>query len=270
MVRKITRREAERRRKQTFQMFLWIAFILLAVGAATSYMLFFRPAPVDKTTLCPTTGPTGHIVLLVDKTDPLNFTQRQAFAVTLRDLIEKKTPHGYLLSVFVLGEDFKATAVPLLELCNPGTGSDRSSLTANLKWLRDQYEQKFVKPMLEQSDALTAQAPSKVSPIFEMVQLAAINGFRKHDVKGEHRLIIMSDMLHNTTQFTMYKGPVDFQAFANSDYGSKTRASLPDTSVELIYLMNSPQLQTKRNLNFWEEYFKKAGAQIVAVQPLEG
>jgi hypothetical protein len=268
--KKITQAEADRRIAQAVQTILWVVFSILILGGAAAYLFWFRPTPVDKTTLCPATGPTGHIVLLVDKTDPLNFTQRQAFAVTLRELIEKKTPQGYLLSVFVLGEDFKATAAPLLELCNPGTGSDRSQWTANLKRVRDQYEQKFVKPMLEQSDVLTATVPSKASPIFEMVQLAAINGFKKHDVKGEHRLIIMSDMLHNTPQFTMYKGAVDFQAFANSDYGRKTRADLPDTSVELIYLMNSPQQQTKRNLNFWEEYFKKAGARIVAVQPLEG
>jgi len=40
--------------------------------------------------------------------------------------------------------------------------------------------------------------------------------------------------------------------------------------VELHYLMNAPQLQTKRNLKFWEDYFNKAGARIVAVRPLEG
>lgn len=269
MARKITRHAAARRRNNIVATVIFIALIS-GVAAWVTYTSFNKTPPVDSTTLCPATGPTGHIVLLVDKTDPLTFTQRQAFGVTLRALIEKKTPEGYLLSVFVLGEDFKLTAEPLLELCNPGSGADRSSMNANLKRLREQYEQKFVKPILDQSDALTAKVPAKASPILEMVQLTAINGFQRHDVKGEHRLIIMSDMLHNTPQLSMYKGQYDFAAFSGSDYGKRTHVGLPDTTVELIYLMNSPQLQTKRNLNFWEEYFNNAGARIVAVQPLEG
>jgi len=34
--------------------------------------------------------------------------------------------------------------------------------------------------------------------------------------------------------------------------------------------MNTPQLQTQRQLKFWEEWFAAAGARIVAVQPMEG
>jgi hypothetical protein len=68
----------------------------------------------------------------------------------------------------------------------------------------------------------------------------------------------------------MYKGSVDYVAFSESDYGKKSQLELPNVEVELHYLMNSPQLQTKRNLKFWEDYFSKAGANIVAVRPLEG
>ena len=120
------------------------------------------------------------------------------------------------------------------------------------------------------SESLVATQPAKWSPIFEMLQLVGINGYRKQDVKGERRLIVMSDMLQNMPEFTMYKGPVEYSAFAASDYGKKAQSELTDVSVELHYLMNSPQLQTKRNLKFWEDYFLKAGARIVAVRPLEG
>ena len=184
--------------------------------------------------------------------------------------IEKRIPEGYLLSVFVLGEDFKENAKPLVELCNPGTGQDKSELTANLRQLKRQYQDGFLGPLLKQSEALMAPQPAKASPIFEMMQLVAINGFRKHGVKGELRLIVMSDMLHNTPQFSMYKGPVDYPAFASSTYGQKTQLELRGVEVEIHYLMNTPQLQTKRNLKFWVDYFNKAGARIVAVRPLEG
>lgn len=262
-------------RKQRNTTIAWIVsvslVIVVAIGAAI-YMWFNTEPGLNRVTLCPADGPKGHFVLLVDKTDPLNFTQKQAFSVTLRDVIEKRTPPGYLLSVFVLGENFMANAEPLLELCNPGTGADKSAMTANLQKLRKQYEQKFVEPMLKQSEMLLSTTPAKTSPIFEMVQLVGINAFRKHDVKGERRLIILSDMLHNTSQFSMFRNPAeyDYTSFAATAYGKKMQVDLGGTDVELLYLLHSPQLQTRRNLNFWESYFKKSDARVVAVQTLEG
>jgi hypothetical protein len=265
-------RHARKKRNSTIAWALVIAFVIAIFTAWVVYMKLTAQPGLDKVTLCPAGGPQGHFVLLVDKTDPLNFTQKQAFSVALSGIIEKRIPAGYLLSIYVLTEDFKINAEPLLELCNPGTGADKDSMTANLKKLRQQYEHKFVEPMRKQSDALLSTTPAKTSPIFEMVQLVGINAFRKHDIKGERRLIILSDMLHNTPQFSMFRNPADYDyaTFAATTYGKKTQVDLGGTDVELLYLLHAPQLQTKRNLLFWEEYFKKSGARVVAVQPLEG
>lgn len=263
-------KRAKQRRRNEFILAAVLALVVIAVIAGASYYTMTRPKGLNPETLCSADGPQGHYVLLIDKTDPLNFTQKQAFSVVLKELIEKRVPEGYLLSVFALGEDFKETATPLVELCNPGNGAGKSEFDANPRKLRAQYQTKFAEPMLTLTESLVATQPAKFSPIFEMLQLVGINGYRKHGVKGERRLIIMSDMLQNTPQFTMYKGPVDYEAFASLDYGKKAQPDLSDVAVELHYLMNSPQLQTKRNLKFWEDYFGKAGARIVAVRPLEG
>lgn len=244
--------------------------LFFAVIAGAGYYTMSRPKGLNQDSLCPADGPLGHYVLLVDKTDPLNFTQKQAFSVILKELIEKRVPEGYLLSVFALGEDFKENATPLVELCNPGDGTGKSEFDASPRRLQVQYQSKFAEPLLHVSEMLVATESAKWSPIFEMLQLVGINGYRKHGVKGERRLIIMSDMLQNTPLLSMYKGSVDYSAFSASDYGKKAQPELTDVSVELHYLMNSPQLQTKRNVKFWEDYFAKAGARIVAVRPLEG
>jgi hypothetical protein len=263
------RRARQRRTKELILGTLGFVLVLGIIGGVAYYMAS-RQAGLDKESLCPASGPAGHYVLLVDKTDPLTFTQKEAFTVTLQQFVVKRIPEGYLLSVFVLGEDFKETAKPLIERCNPGNGQDKSEFTENVRQLKKQYEAGFLEPLLKQSDALLGTQPAKFSPIFEMMQLVAINGFRKHDVKGPRRLVVMSDMLQNTPQFSMYKGPVDYSTFAASPYGQKTQFELRGVDVEIHYLMNSPQLQTKRNLKFWEDYFDKAGARIVAVRPLEG
>jgi hypothetical protein len=247
-----------------------ILLVCAAVVGGIAYHQLSRSEPIDPVTLCPAEGPRGHTILLVDKTDPLSFTQRQAFSVMLKALVKSEIPEGYLLSVFVLGENFKDTAEPLIELCSPGAGDGKSELTSNLKRLRVQYEQRFVKPIEDTENALVASEPSKASPILEMLQLVGINGFRKGGVRGPKRLVVMSDMLHNTPQLSMYQGNFDFKAFEQSDYGSKSQADLKDVNVELLYLMSSPKLQTRRNLAFWEQYFEKAGAKLSVVRRLEG
>jgi hypothetical protein len=264
-----SRRQAERARREV--MLGAIAFVAaIAIAGGAAYAYFSHPSDELDAQLCPVGGPKGHFVLLVDKTDPLTFTQKEAFQVRLRELVQHRTPKGYLLSVFVLGESFRDNARPLVELCNPGDGSDRSALTANLVRLKHQYEERFIAPLMNEAEALQSTTPSKTSPIFEMLQLVGINAFQARNVQGERRLIVMSDMLHNTTQFSMYRGQPDFTDFARTDYGRKVQAQLAGVEVELDVLVNTPQLQTRRNLKFWEDYFDKAGARIVLVDPLEG
>jgi hypothetical protein len=255
--------------------FMWVAAVaLLAVTAVivtwVIYTQVSRDPPLDQTTMCPAAGPLGHIVLLVDKTDPLNFTQRQAFSVAMKELVEAKVPEGHLLSIFVLGEKFEQSARPLIELCNPGSDVGKSELNANLKRLRKKYEERFVRPLEDAAKALLAEEPAKASPIFEMLQLVGINGFRKHAVKGPKRLVLFSDMLHNTTQFSMYSGPADFDLYEATDYSKKTQAELKDVVVELNYLMTTPRLQNRRNQVFWERYFNRAGARLSDVRRVEG
>lgn len=244
--------------------------ICAAIAGAVVYFNTSAPPPLDPKTLCPKSGARGHLVLLVDKTDALNFTQRRAFDALMREIIERRVAEGELVSVFSLDADFKQTADPLIELCNPGDGHDKSAWTANPKKLHQQYVRRFQEPLQNLTVELVAQKPAKASPIFEMLQMVSINGFRKHDVGGKRRLLVVSDMLHNTPQFTMFSGAMDHQAFSKTDYALKTRPQLQGVEVELHYLMHSPDLQKMRNVNFWEEYFHKAGGRVVAVTPLEG
>lgn len=247
-----------------------VAALFVVVAVVILVIIFWPGEPIDSITMCPAKGPKGHVVLLVDKTDPLNFTQRQAFVTFLEELAERDIETGHLLSVFVLGEDYQETAKPIFERCNPGKGEGKSELTDNIQKLRKNFRDSFREPMLKFADSLQATHSAKFSPILEMIQLASINGFRKHAIDGQRRLIIVSDMLQNTPQFSMYREISEFQSFQSSDYGKKMQSDLKGVQIELHYVMNTPHLQTRRHLKFWEDYFSNAGARIVAVRPLEG
>ena len=263
-------RAAAKRQTRNIAVGIVALVVFFSTLAGVAYYLWTREAGLDRQTLCPKTGPTGHVVLLVDKTDPLNFSQKQAFLRLLEDLVDRRIAPGYLVSVFVLGEDFREGAKPLVELCNPGSGEGKSELTANIAKLNAQFRNRFRDPLLQQADALVSTTPGKNSPLLEMLQLVSINGFRKHAVQGPRRLVIVSDMLHKTPQLSMYQGLPDMDALAASDYGRKMRLELDRVDVELHHVLHYPKLQNKRQLQFWETYFSRSGARIVAVRPLEG
>ena len=246
-----------------------LAIFFAALGGGIYWFLTREPG-LDRVTLCPRTGPTGHIVFLVDKTDPLNFSQKQGFLRLLEELVDRRIQPGQLVSVFVLGEDLREGAKPLVELCNPGSGEGKSELTANVAKLNAQFRERFREPLLKQADLLISTKPAKESPIFEMFQFVSLNAFRKHAVNGSKRLIVVSDLLHKTPQVSMYQSVPEFDPFEGSDYGRRMRLELPGVEVEIHQLLNYPKLQTRRLMQFWETYFARAGARIVAVRPMEG
>ena len=268
----MARRSAAAKKRQTKNVAVGIAAIVLFLSAVAGamYYVLTRDAGIDRQTLCPKGGPLAHTVLLVDKTDPLNFSQKEAFLRLLEELVDRRITPGELVSVFVLGEDFRDGAKPLVEVCNPGSGEGKSELTANVAKLNATYRERFREPLLKQADALISTKPAKGSPILEMLQLISINGFRKHAVKGPNRLIIVSDLLHKTAQYSMYQGPMDFEALANTDYGRKMSAELPGVEVEIHHVLNYPKLQNRRQLDFWKAYFSRSGAKTMSVRPMEG
>ena len=263
-------RAAKKRHARNIAVGIAALAVFCAALAGGIYWFVTREPALDRQTLCPKTGPTGHVVFLVDKTDPLNFSQKQGFLRLLEELVDRRIQPGQLVSVFVLGEDFREGAKPLVELCNPGSGEGKSELTANVAKLNAQFRKRFREPLLEQADALISTTAAKNSPIFEMLQFVSLNAFRKHAVNGPKRLIMVSDLLHKTPQLSMYQAIPELEPFEASDYGRKMRLELPGVEVEVHHLLNYPKLQTRRLMQFWETWFARAGARIVSVRPMEG
>jgi hypothetical protein len=263
-------RRAQAQRRREIAIGLAILLVIGVIVSVVTYQFTHRSAGFDPDTLCPLAGPKGHYALLVDKTDPLTFTQRTALETLLGDLVERKIPEGYLVSVFVMGEDYKANAKPLVEICNPGTGEDKSELTANLKQLKRQYNKKFITPLMQQMQSMVSDQSGKYSPIFEMIQMVSLASFQRHAVKGEKRLLIISDLLHNTPELSLYRKVPNIEDFLSSDYGKRTYVNLQDVQIELYLLFNTPQYQSEELTEFWQSFFAKTGAIIASITPMPG
>jgi len=266
----MTRSRISRRlgREKQHTAFWYIAVTALALVAA-GFMYYISPSALERDTLCPSKGPNGHVILLVDKTDPLSFTQRQAFEVLIRDIATTKVRAGELLTVFALPEDYKAAATPIFRLCRPDDGQNANPLFQSPEKMRKRFSEKFIGQLDQVAQELQATEPAKYSPIFEMLQLVNITGFRKEAVNGPRRLIVVSDMLHNTPQFSQYRDTRQFSEIESLEYIKQLRADFDGAAVELVYIMHSPGLQTRGHAKFWEDYFNRMNGRLTAVRLLE-
>jgi hypothetical protein len=268
MARK-SRLAKSRQRTNIFLGSMALLVVIFLLGAAT-WWWSQKKAGIDPKTLCPTSGPIGHNVLLIDKTDPLNIPQKAAFDLLVTELVTNQTPPGYLLSIFVLGDDFKSQTAPLVELCNPGDEKGHSELTENTKALSRQYKERFLKPAFEQSTLLLSSNSAQESPILEMLQMVSLNSFQRHHIDGPRNLIVLSDLLQNSKQLSMYKSVPNFEDFSNTTYAQKTKINFESATVKVHLLQNSPMLQKQNLLNFWQQYFQKSGATSFELIPLPG
>lgn len=235
------------RSRQRTNIFLGSMSLLVVIGLVSGAVWWWsqKKSGVDPVTLCPMSGPLGHNVLLIDKTDPFNLPQKAAFDLLVTHLVSKETPPGYLLSIYVLGDDFKAQTKPLVELCNPGDAKGHSELTENTKQLTRQYKDRFLKPVFEQSTELLNIPTAQESPILEMLQMVNLNSLQRHNVDGPKQLIVLSDLLQNSKQLNMYKSVPTFENFSLTSYAQKTKSSLADINVKVHLLQNAPALQKK-------------------------
>lgn len=248
---------------------LLVTVMALVIGAGL-WFYFQKSPPVNTLNLCPVDGPRGRYVVLIDKTDPLTLNQKEALKSLLGNILEK-APTGYMISIFVLGEIFTQSTEPIIERCNPGDAKNASVINSNVKKLRDQYEKQYLEPIMKSYiDQLNDTKPGSTSPIFEMLQLISVKSFGNKAFGGEKRLFIISDMLHNTPQYSMFGVRPDFNAFTATPYGhQQTAVQFKNVHIEEYLLLFQPQIQKSANFKtFWESYFLKTNRASYTSQPL--
>ncbi len=250
-----------------------LAALTVMVGAALLLWKNSTQDTFDKLTLCPSSGPKGQFVVLIDNTSPFPFTQKTALKQRLKDMIVRDLPPGAMLTVFLLGENYKHNGDPVFEKCNPGQWVEGEGLTKTKKFVDKDFNEKFLRPLEAVVNQIPLDSRGKTSPIFEMLQMASMNGFNHRNADGVKRLIIFSDMAANTSDFSMYRNAqLNYKDFAKTSYYQKAVApSLADVSVTINMMAAEPSAApfVKRS-EFWAQYFLANGANLESVNPMEG
>jgi hypothetical protein len=253
-----------------------VALLLLAAAAAAGFTWFYFSTPakpiLDAQSGCPTSGPNGISVVLVDTSDDLPPATEREVQSLLDDLVSSLPPY-HLLEI--RGLDIpQSRSKALFSRCNPGDGTGLSEWTHNPRLARSRWLESFRKPAAEAIRNSLASAKATSSPIMAALQDVAIERFSSERARGiPKKLTIISDMIEYTRNYSQYPraGDLSFQRFRQSPAYLKYRTDLHGARVTIDYVTRpSVMPDTNRHAEFWSVWIKDNGGTLDLIHRLQG
>ena len=246
-------------------------FVLMNLGILAGVFWWFsnKAQGVNAHNLCPLDGAKGQYAILIDRTEAFKEAQKISLKNAVNELV-KKLPEGHLLSVYILGDDFKKETQALFSLCNPGDGKGKSIWIENPQLLAQAYHDKFYTPLQNLLSQQLNFESAKESPILEMLQLVNLNSLHDPNVKGEQKLYVISDLMQNSKSLDLYKNKPDFLSFESSYLFKKLWVDFSSIDVQVYLLNNHPKNLNSNFVNFWKAYFESTKAESFQVLALPG
>lgn len=228
---------------------------------------------IDKSSGCPAGGYDSVTVVLVDLTDPVNPVQAAALRNALTDIRDSIPKYGRL-EVYPLEPTTAHVIEPLFAACNPGNAKDIASPLYGNPELADRiWHKKFANRIDNVVNEIRKLPDAQLSPLFEGIQSVAVTAFGAPlaEHAKDKRLIVISDMLQNTRDLSMYGAVPAFSDFKATPYHARVRPSLRDVNVDIYIIARDTRhnVQKPPLYAFWVDYFDDAGGYLRNWKPLQ-
>lgn len=252
-------------------LFTGIAFLVIVALYTSRALLDSNHIELDPITQCPIGGSPKYVAIVFDKTDAYNPIQKQ-FLKRFFTRLKAELPTGTRVALFVIKQKNENHIQPEFVVCNPGTGENASYWTANPAALHQRWQERFEKPLDKAIEEFMQPSTAESSPIFEMLQVVALSGYPTGAENAEKLMIIVSDMLHHTSEWSHYRNEVEFNSLLESAYYQKIRTDLHDTEVQILYVRRdgAERLQTKRHAYFWADYLNSINGRVTLIEKIDG
>lgn len=266
--RRANSRQSEATRKKNTQGLIIIIAVLGIAAMLTAYSVRAESQRVtfDENS-CPTNRDLAeNTIYLIDGTDQL---PPAATGYLERDIARhaQEMPQFGKLTVLKLGGDADSLDLKVLfSACNRGRGDDFNPLTVNQKRQDTLRESEFVSPLSESIKALGSLEEGDRSPIIEALREIG----RRQDMEGAYPkdLIIVSDMMHHTQDFSQYTLGYTFESVAvKSEFSIVSKLTAVDVKVIYVLRRRLSGLQSQRHRDFWSDYLEGSGAFVEFERP---
>jgi hypothetical protein len=254
-----------------FYIIIGVAILLVFGGVGIWLKMTERPA--DHATGCPTDTYDSVTVVLIDLTDPINPVQARALRNALIK-IRDDTPKFGRLEVYPLESTAKKEIQPLFVGCSPGSGKEVDSRWYGNPELADkEWQKKFASKLGEVIEGVRNIKPADASPLLEGIQSVAVTAFGVPLAAKakERRIIIISDMIHHTSELSMFQGAPEFEKFKGTPYYLRTKSTLRGAQIDvgLIVRETRKNVQQPKLYQFWVKWVDDSDGYLRDWDPLQ-
>lgn len=251
----------------SFLMFVVVVFI----GGIFTFSANNELKEIDEKTLCYKDDvPTDIIAILIDSTEPLDEKTVRNAQLEIENII-KNSPTNTLVNLYAIETGSEEHIRPIANLCKPDDGTSASELTSSPAWIKKIFNDKFVLPLGDHLTSLLNMPPSTSSPIIESLQSAVIESFLSHENSGDKKIVLISDMIQNTSMYSFYKESLSFNSYFSKVKNSGTGLiNLTDINIQVLVVPNNVPNGTREDLTrFWGKFFRENNANSnVILRPL--
>ena len=123
----------------------------------------------------------------------------------------------------------------------------------------EDWEKNFSQIINPVINKIMERSTSPTSPIFEMINVVSINSFKHSNPKYIHKLVIFSDFMHHTSEYSFYNtSDINIKKFTDTRYFKNVYSSLRDNvDVELYCYKRYENGQCDNVESFWNKYFQE-------------
>lgn len=157
----------------------------------------------------------------------------------------------------------------LFAKCKPATGEEANALYENPTLITAQYQREFLEPISAKIESTLSGEVENQSPIMEALQSLIANTPGFTSVRGQRKIIIVSDMLQHSDNLSFYRQQ-GWDYFASRNGEGRLAGNLSNAVVEIIRIPraggNTPSNEIVEG--FWTRYFDRQGSRPPGVSSL--
>ncbi|MFN4185109.1 MAG: hypothetical protein ACK4M6_10015 [Hyphomonas sp.] len=236
-----------------------IALMLTSVFGLFAAAAMNQPPATDEKTGCRLDRhDPSHTIVLVDQSDPFNATDVDWVRALLEDEARALSKYGRLtLSVPNAASPYDPVTV--WSACSPGSAAAANPLFQNPKMIEQAWQSKFHKPLMASAETVLIDTVAPSSPLME----AMFTLGDRPDFQGNvpaRRLILVSDLMQHSKEFSMYKTGTAWEAFEGSSLMDMRPGLEGVEVVARIVPRQEYALPLGEVKAFWQRWFKDTGA----------
>ena len=201
-----------------------------------------------------------HVAVVVDATDNIPAMQREEILNWFRDNddFSSSLMRFERARIYQLDENVEDQPTEFDQCAPP---AEANPWIENPRLVREKFEEQFLGELIGVVESLATRSESSHSPILEMVK----SMFTSYD-----RVILVSDLMHNVQEYSLYKSPQQrhmYEDYQRTPYAETVKLDMQEKELEIIYL-NRKKLEPLQNetlRNFWRAHMERNRGQMEIV-----